>query len=112
MVSNSNGDLPQAPQGKVPSKPGKSNGIPQNLITKVTRGFVDAVYKFLDGIMLLASNDAPIAKDCRKLASAISVSPEIDLAEVMDLKDGVSFPAYHFESLADLRYFGNFFFFF
>ncbi|KAF4616664.1 hypothetical protein D9613_008483 [Agrocybe pediades] len=93
LASNNNNDLPLSAGTKAStSTRNASTGISQTLMTKVTRGFVDAVYKFLDGLMLLASSDAPIVKGGvgSEGASAADrmVSPEVDLLELLDLKDG------------------------
>ncbi|KAH9477696.1 Exocyst complex component SEC5A [Psilocybe cubensis] len=61
--------------------------LPQMLVGKVTRAFVDASYKFLDGLMLLASDDAPVARGDFEQVTAIAGS-EMSLSQLFDLRDG------------------------
>jgi len=42
------------------SKPTKQNPIPQVFVTRITKAFLDALYAFLDGLVLLASDESPI----------------------------------------------------
>lgn len=42
------------------TKPTKQHPIPQAFTSKVVRAFVDALFAFLDGLVLLASNESPV----------------------------------------------------
>lgn len=64
-------------------------------VGKVTKGFVDAIYRFLDGLMLLASDEAPVARGDFRQVNAIAES-EMSLSQLFDLRDGVS--SRYFES--------------
>lgn len=68
------------------SKAPKQNAIPQIFVSKITKAFMDALYAFLDGMILLASNESPIAKG---LMSAHIVAEDSSPLESLDLKDGV-----------------------
>lgn len=70
------------------SKPLKQNLIPQIFVSKITKAFLDALYAFLDGLVLLASDESPIVsgKGPNSLP-AEGLSP----LELLDLKDGVRY---------------------
>ncbi|KAF9459756.1 exocyst complex component Sec5-domain-containing protein [Collybia nuda] len=69
------------------SKPTKQHAIPQAFVTKITKAFLDALYAFLDGLVLLASDESPIVVGTRPLADApISIAP--NPFELLDLTDG------------------------
>lgn len=68
------------------SKAPRQNAIPQIFVTKITKAFMDALYAFLDGMILLASNESPIAKG---QVSTLIVAEDSSPLESLDLKDGV-----------------------
>ncbi|KAF5318658.1 hypothetical protein D9619_010696 [Psilocybe cf. subviscida] len=67
------------------SKAPRQNTIPQIFVTKITKAFMDALYAFLDGMILLASNESPIAKG---QVSTLIVAEDSSPLESLDLKDG------------------------
>jgi exocyst complex component 2 len=75
------------------SKSSKHSPIPQVFASKITKAFLDAIYAFLDGLVLLASEESPVLE---KPSSNMEVVPsaegavEMSLQELVDLKDGVS----------------------
>jgi len=60
----------------------------QTFVTKITKAFLDAVYAFLDGLVLLASNEAPIVNDQPPSISSMGLEGLNSLGS-LDLKDGV-----------------------
>lgn len=68
--------------------------IPHMFVGKVTRGFMDAVYKFLDGLMLLASDEAPVARG--DFGQVAITGNEMSFSQLFDLRDGVR--TLHFSS--------------
>ncbi|KAG6861289.1 hypothetical protein C0995_001843 [Termitomyces sp. Mi166 len=74
-------DLPAS----VLAKPVKQNPLPQAFIQKLTKAFFDALYAFLDGLVLLVSDESPIAIG-KMLATEVSSTGPNPL-EVLDLKD-------------------------
>ena len=69
------------------SKPVKQNAIPQVFVTRITKGFLDALYAFLDGLVLLASDESPIVTGSILAKAETSGTNHLDL---FDLSDGVS----------------------
>lgn len=75
------------------SKASKQSPIPQVFASKITRAFLDAIYAFLDGLVLLTSSEPPVLE---KPPSNMGVVPpaegaiEMSLQELVDLKDTVS----------------------
>lgn len=67
------------------SKPVKQNSIPQVFVTKITKAFLDALYSFLDGLVLLASDESPIATGKMLSKEESSGTNHLDL---LDLSDG------------------------
>lgn len=58
--------------------------------TKVTRGFLDAVYNLFDGLMLLASDESPAVLTTNDMVET-KIAGESVISELYDLTDGVSF---------------------
>lgn len=73
----------------IPFRPVKQNPIPQVFITRITKGFLDALYAFLDGLVLLASDESPIVTGDILAKMESSGTNHLDL---FDLSDGVSSP--------------------
>lgn len=73
------------------SKSSKQSPIPQVFASKITKAFLDAIYAFLDGLVLLASTESPVLE---KPSSNMEIVPpaegaaEMSLQELVDLKDG------------------------
>ncbi|KAJ3567835.1 hypothetical protein NP233_g6101 [Leucocoprinus birnbaumii] len=67
------------------SKPVKQNPVPQVFITKITKAFLDALYAFLDGLVLLASDESPIVAGNFLAKEESSETNHLDL---LDLSDG------------------------
>lgn len=64
--------------------------IPPMYSIKVTRGFLDAVYKLFDGLMLLASDESPALLSTD---NPVETKPrgEVGVSELFDLRDGVNY---------------------
>lgn len=72
------------------SKPTKQNPIPQAFITKITKAFLDSLYAFLDGLVLLASDESPIVAGKRTaVAASTSSSSSSNPIDLLDLGDSV-----------------------
>lgn len=69
------------------SKPVKQNPVPQVFVTKITKAFLDALYAFLDGLVLLASDESPIVTGKILAKEESSGANHLDL---LDLSNGVS----------------------
>jgi exocyst complex component 2 len=69
------------------SKPVKQNPIPQAFVAKITKAFLSALYAFLDGLVLLASDESPIVTGNILSKEDSSATSHLDL---LDLTDGVS----------------------
>lgn len=68
------------------TKPTKQNSIATAFVTKITKAFIDTLYAFLDGLMNLASDEAPIVTGKKApVAPVTSTNP----LELLDLSDGV-----------------------
>ncbi|KAF9525391.1 exocyst complex component Sec5-domain-containing protein [Crepidotus variabilis] len=68
IVSGSS-DVPSTTNGQ-PSSKSKTSQIPTVFTGKITRAFVDALYAFLDGLVLLASEESPIVRDLEEAGKA------------------------------------------
>lgn len=66
--------------------------VPQVFVNKISRSFIDALYAFLDGLVLLASEESPIVKEPEKMQrlKGTESAVEMRLYELLDLKDAVS----------------------
>jgi exocyst complex component 2 len=74
------------------SKASKQSPILQVFTSKITRAFLNAIYAFLDGLVLLASSDPPVSE--KPLSNMGVISPaegavEMSLQELVDLNDAV-----------------------
>ena len=70
------------------TKPSKQLPIPQAFVSKIVKAFMDTLYAFLDGLVLLASNASPVATGKRLVPEAIpSIGP--NSLELLDLTDSV-----------------------
>ena len=68
--------------------PLKQHPIPSAFVTKITKAFLDALYAILDGLVLLASDESPIARGKRPdLSTALQMG--LDPLELLDLTDSV-----------------------
>ena len=80
------------------SKSSKQSPVPQVFASKITKAFLDAIYAFLDGLVLLGSEESPVLE---RPSSNMEVIPpaegavEMSLQELVDLKDGVSLISCH-----------------
>lgn len=70
------------------SKPTKQNPVPQVFVTRITKAFLDALYAFLDGLVLLASDESPITTG--KTLPDEDESSGTNHLDLLDLGDGVS----------------------
>ncbi|KXN89146.1 Exocyst complex component 2 [Leucoagaricus sp. SymC.cos] len=68
------------------SKPVKQNPIPQAFVTKITKAFLDSLYTFLDGLVLLASDESPIVTG--KILAKEDGSSVTNHLDLLDLSDG------------------------
>jgi len=74
-------------------KSSKQPAVPQVFTSKITKTFLDAIYAFLDGLVLLASEESPLLKQCPSnlgVGALEEGAAEMTLQELLDLKDGVS----------------------
>ena len=70
------------------TRPLKQHPIPSAFVTKITKAFLDALYAILDGLVLLASDESPIARGKRPdLSTALQMG--LDPLELLDLTDSV-----------------------
>ncbi|KAF7430424.1 hypothetical protein PC9H_006131 [Pleurotus ostreatus] len=71
------------------TKPQKQSQIPQAFVSKITKAFLDVLYAFLDGLVLLASDESPIVtgKMLPSEAAALS-STGTNPSEVSNITDG------------------------
>ncbi|CAA7268370.1 unnamed protein product [Cyclocybe aegerita] len=65
----------------------KQNPVPQAFISKITKAFLDAIYAFLDGLVLLASTESPIANGKRPEIANLVLEGSNAL-DILDLADG------------------------
>ncbi|KAG7097587.1 hypothetical protein E1B28_004924 [Marasmius oreades] len=68
----------------------KQNPIPSAFVTKITKAFIDVLYAFLDGLVVLSSNEAPIVSGKRLVVSTITAtttSSAANATELLDLSD-------------------------
>jgi exocyst complex component 2 len=70
------------------SKPVKQSPVPQIFVTKITKAFLDALYAFLDGLVLLASDESPIVTG-KTLSKEENPSGTSHL-DLLDLSNSVS----------------------
>ncbi|RDB30270.1 Exocyst complex component 2 [Hypsizygus marmoreus] len=68
------------------TKPTKQHPVPQAFVAKVIKAFLDALYAFLDGMVLLASDDSPIVTG--KMGEAVKAAIGVNALELLDLRDG------------------------
>ncbi|KAJ7599226.1 exocyst complex component sec5 [Mycena floridula] len=69
------------------TKPVKQNSIAGAFVTKITKAFFDTLYAFLDGLVNLASDEAPIATG-KRVAVTASASSSTTAMDLLDLSDG------------------------
>ncbi|KAF7761527.1 hypothetical protein Agabi119p4_9519 [Agaricus bisporus var. burnettii] len=68
------------------SKPVKQYPISQIFVTKITKAFLDALYVFLDGLILLASDESPIITG--KMLPKQEETSGPNRLDLLDLSDG------------------------
>jgi exocyst complex component 2 len=69
-------------------KSSKQHATPQAFVSKIVKAFMDTLYAFLDGLVLLASDASPIVTGKRPFSDAIlSVGP--NSLDLLDLTDSV-----------------------
>jgi len=90
LTPHSSSTIPTLYQQK--SRLQKLTVVPQVFVTKISRSFIDALYAFLDGLVLLASDESPIVKEPDKMQplKGTESAVEMRLYELLDLKDAVS----------------------
>lgn len=69
------------------SKPLKQNPVPQAFVSKITKAFLDALYAFLDGLVLLASDESPVITG-KQPPLAVIKSNEPNTLDLLDVTDG------------------------
>jgi exocyst complex component 2 len=72
------------------TKQSKQSPIPTAFISKITKAFLDSLYAYLDGMVTLASNEAPPVTLKRPVANAPAASS--DPIDLLDLSNTVSLP--------------------
>jgi exocyst complex component 2 len=68
----------------------KSRVMPPVFINKLTKTFMDAIYAFLDGLVLLATEDSPNMRALDKFEHVRGTAHEMRLHDLLDLRDTVS----------------------
>jgi exocyst complex component 2 len=67
----------------------KSRIMPPVFINKLTKTFMDAIYAFLDGLVLLTTKDFPNMKDPEEVNHVMGTAHEVRLHVLLDLRDSV-----------------------
>lgn len=67
----------------------KSRTMPAVFINKLTKTFMDAIYGFLDGLVLLTTEDSPNMKGPDKVKYLRGTAHEMRLHNLLDLRDAV-----------------------
>ena len=86
----------------LPKQQQQQHPLPSELVTKITRAFLDGIYAILDGMVLLATTDEPIiviipkAEQPRSSGSNSIIMDgasreDLNPLGVLDLKDSVCF---------------------
>lgn len=70
------------------TKPVKQHPIASAFVSKIMKAFLDAIYTFLDGLTLLASDESPIVTGQRPLADATTFRGT-NVFDDRDVMDGV-----------------------
>jgi len=63
--------------------------MPAVFINKLTKTFMDAIYGFLDGLVLLTTEDSPNMKGPDKVKYLRGTAHEMRLHNLLDLRDAV-----------------------
>ena len=70
------------------TRPLKQHPIPPSFVSKIAKGFLDALYAILDGLVLLASDESPIVHGKRPdISNAVQMG--LNPLELLDLTDSV-----------------------
>jgi exocyst complex component 2 len=69
-------------------KSSKQHPIPQAFVSKIVKAFMDTLYAYFDGLVLLASNASPIVTGKRLMSEAIPSNGPNSL-DLLDLTDNV-----------------------
>ena len=81
-------DLPSASN---PHKPLKRHIISQEVLSNITKAFLETVYAFLDGLVHLASEESPVSYGQQAVAVEMGVTLGSNPLELLDLTETVSF---------------------
>ena len=80
-------DLPSASN---PHKPLKQHVISQELLSNITKAFLETVYAFLDGLVHLASEESPASRAQQAAVIDAGMAPGSNPLELLDLTETVS----------------------
>jgi hypothetical protein len=81
-------DLPSASN---PHKPLKRHVIGQEVLSTITKAFLETVYAFLDGLVHLASEESPVSHRHQAVVIDMGIAPGSNPLELLDLTETVSF---------------------
>jgi Exocyst complex component Sec5 len=66
----------------------KQNQVAPTFVSKITKAFLDAIYAFLDGLVLWASDESPVVTD-KCLPAHLTPANGAKQLQLLDVKDGV-----------------------
>jgi exocyst complex component 2 len=72
-----------------PSKPIKQYQITSDFITKIIKAFLDSLYAFLDGLVLLASEESPISVGKQFTIPDVSTVAGTNPLDLLDISETV-----------------------
>jgi exocyst complex component 2 len=79
-------DLPSASN---PHKPLKQHTITQELLSNITKAFLETIYAFLDGLVHLASEESPVSYTHQAVVIDMGIAPGSNPLELLDLTETV-----------------------
>lgn len=81
-------DLPSASN---PHKPLKRHPVSQEVLSGITKAFLETVYAFLDGLAHLASEESPVSHGHQAAVIDMGITPGSNPLELLDLTETVNF---------------------
>lgn len=81
-------DLPSASN---PHKPLKRHAVSQEVLSSITKAFLETVYAFLDGLAHLASEESPVSHGHQAAVIDMGITPGSNPLELLDLTETVNF---------------------
>lgn len=80
-------DLPSASN---PHRPLKQHVISQKFLSNITKGFLETIYAYLDGLVHLASEESPVTDAQQAAVIDMGMTPGSNPLELLDLTETVS----------------------